>query len=602
MTLPISRLIQVAVSLSPQAAAGRDFGRLLIMGDSNVISGLERIRDFSSASEVAQVFGANAPETLAAEVYYEQVPKPKNVSVGRWLRTATAGFLEGLTLSASQSAIALFNQITSGGFSVTIDGVVKALTGLDFSLALNLNGVATAITTALAGSGTAIWDGSEFKITSATTGIGLKASGTITFTGNPAPADTVTVNGIVITFVAAGPVGNQVLIAGTAALTAVNLNTFLTNSASPNLLLMTYAVVGLVVTVTAVSVGVASNALTLVKSAANITLSAATLLGGTNPSSVSYATPPGSGQDVSTLLGLTAALALPLVPGYAAETPLQAVVALDVLSTAWYGLTFGASVMPSDSDALAIAAFIEADPVTRMYGVTVQNASALSSLVSNDLGSLLKALGYLQTFYQYSSSSPYAVASIFGRLFSVDFNGQNTVLTLMYKQEPGIVAEDLDTQEANVLQAKRYNVFVKYNNDTSLIQYGTMAGPAYIDEIYGLDWIQNAIQTAVFNVNYTSLTKVPQTDPGTNQFVNAIGSVCQQGITNGLGAPGVWNGPAFGQIQNGQFLKTGYYIFAPSVASQSQSDIAARVSPTIQTAFKLAGANQEVDILVSASR
>lgn len=602
MTLPVSRLIQVAVDLSPAAAAGRNFGDLLIVGDSDVINGLTRIMDFSSADEIAQLFGANAPETLAAETYFAQKPTPSSASVGRWIRTATAGMLQGAILTTAQAAISLFNQITSGGFSVTIDGVVKNLASLNFSASLNLNNVAALVTTALAGSGTCIWDGMQFEILSGTAGAGHKATGTYTFTANPAPGDTVTVNGIVITFVAAAPGANQVLIAGTSALTAVNLNTFLTNSVSPNLLQATYAVNGLVVTATFATVGVVGNAFTIAKVSASITVSAATLLGGTNTSSVSYATPPGAGQDVSTLMGLTAALALPLVPGYAAETALEAVVVLDTLSTEWYGLVFGASVMPSDNDNLAIAPFIEADPVTRAFGITIQNTNVLSSSVTNDLASLLMGEGFLQTFTQYSSTNPNAVCSIFGRMFSVDFEGENTTIILMYKQEPGVLPEDLETDQANTLQAKRVNVLAAYNNSTSIIQYGTMAGPAYIDEVYGIDWLQNAIQTAVFNVNYTSTTKVPQTDPGTAQFVNAINDVCGQGVTDGLGAPGVWNGPSFGQIVTGQFLKAGFYTYAPSVATQSAADIAARKSPPLQTAFKFAGGNQLVDVLLTASR
>jgi uncharacterized protein DUF3383 len=602
LSLPVSRLIQVSVALAPAAAAGRNFSNALIIDDSNVISGLQRTMDVSSAPQVAQAFGATAAVTLAAQIYFGQSPAPASATIGRWLRTATAGMLQGYILSAAQSALTLFNQVTSGGFSVTVDGVVKALTTLNFSTALNLNGVATAITTAFAGSATCVWNGTQFVISSATTGAGVLASGTMTLTGQPSNLDTVTVNGIVITFVTGTPVGNQVLIGTTSALTAVNLNTFLTNSASANLLLMTYAVSGLVVTATAVSVGVAGNSLTLVKSCANMTLSAATLLGGLNPSSVSYATSPGSGQDVSSLLGFTAALALPLVPGYNAETALQAIVALDAISTSWYGVAFGSSVMPSTNDYLAIAPFIDADPVTRMFAITIQDSGAMASTDTTDLGSQLMALGYMQTFYQFCSSNPYAALSMLGRLFTVNFNAQNTMLDLMYKQQPGIVAEVLTTQEANTLQAKRYNVYAAYDNNTNVTQYATMAGPAYIDEIYGLDALQNALQTAEFNVLYQSTTKVPQTDQGTNQFVNAASGVCGQYVNNGFGAPGVWTGPSFGQIVTGQFLKTGFYVFAPSVATQSSSDRAARKSPPIQIAFKFAGSTQIVDVALTASR
>lgn len=602
MTLPVSRLVNVQISLSPQGALQRNFGDLLILGDSNVISGLERIRDYSGIAGVASDFGISAPEYLAALLYFGQSPSPASLSIGRWLRTATAAKNEGAILSASQSLLSNFTSITSGGFDITIDSVVKTITALNFSTALNLNGVASDVTTALSGSGTCVWTGSEFVITSATSGAGLEAAGAITLSGNPAPADTVTVNGVAIQFVASSPTGNEVLIGGSNLLTAVNLNTFLNASSNSLLTVATYSVATDVVTVTYGSVGTAGNSFTLAKSSTNISVSGATLSGGTQPSSVSYATSPGSGQDVSSLLGLTAALALPLVPGYASETPLAAVVALDSISTEWYGLTFAASVMPVDADNIAIASFIEADQVTRMFGVTIENTNVLSSEVSNDLASELMALGVEQTFTQYCSSNPFAVASIFGRLFTVNFEGENTAIDLMYKQEPLIVAEDLDTGEANVLQSKRCNVFVEYDNDTSIIQYGTMAGPVFIDETYNVDWMQNAVQTAVFNVNYTSPTKVPQTDAGSNQYVNAIAGICNQAVINGVAAPGTWNGPSFGQLLTGQYLKLGYYIYAPPIALQSESDRAARESVVFQAAVKFAGSTQTVDILIDFNR
>lgn len=598
MTLPVSRLINVSVTLTPAGVVGRNFSNLLILGDSDVISGLERIRDYGSIGDVGGDFSTTDPEYLAALVYFGQKPTPKSLSIGRWLRTATAAQLVGAILTSSQSALSNFTSITSGGFNVSIDGVAHTLTGLDFSTDLNLNGVAAGITTALSGAGTCIWNGSQFIITSSTSGAGIAASGTITFSAPPTAADTVTINGVTITFVASSPTGNQVLIGGTAATTAVNLNTFLQASANAGLTVLSYSVSGAIVTVTEKTVGIAGNSIALAKSSTAITLSASTLLGGLNASSVGFATA-GSGQNIATLLGLTSALALPLVPGYAAESALDAVVALDAISTGWYGLMFASSVQPTDDDNLSIAAFIEADSVTRIFGITIQSTGVLSSLVTSDLGSLLKELAYEQTFTQYSSFNPYAVASIFGRMFTVNFRAQNTAIDLMYKQEPGVVAETLTTNQANALQSKRVNVFVKYDNGTSILQYGTMAGPVFIDETYNLDWFQNAVQVSVFNVNYTSLTKIPQTDQGMNQYVNAISAVCDQSVGNGIAAPGIWNSSGFGQLQEGQYLKTGYYIYAPPVALQSQSDRAARKSVPIQVAVKFAGSTQTVDVLVT---
>ncbi len=101
---------------------------------------------------------------------------------------------------------------------------------------------------------------------------------------------------------------------------------------------------------------------------------------------------------------------------------------------------------------------------------------------------------------------------------------------------------------------------------------------------------------------YTSSSKIPQTDSGVNQLTNAIGGVCDAAVNNGLAAPGIWKADGFGQIVTGQYLKAGYYIYAQPIALQSQADRETRVAPPIQVAIKLAGAIQEMDVLINVNR
>ena len=600
MSLPVSNLVNVSVSLTPSGAAALSFGNLMIAGDSNVINGTQRFRSYPNIQSVANDFGTTAPEYLAAVLYFEQSPQPGELYIGRWFSTASAALNDGGILSASQQTLSLWTSITNGGFVIVIDGVTYTLTGLNFSAQTNLNGVASVITAALTtatSTGTCVFNGTNFEIISGTTGLGTQASGTITFTGNPSAADTVTLNGQAITFVASSPSANQVLIGGTSLITAANLEYFLMNSLDADLIPATYTRNGLVITVTYNTVGTAGNSYSMTKSSTSLSLSGSDLAGGTVASSVGYATA-GTGTDISAQLQLTALTTQALVPAFAAETPLACIAALAGLSNNWYGSMFASTVAVTDTQSVAVAGFIEAAYPTRTFGVTTSESGALSSLVSNDVGSQLKALGYNQSFVQYSSTSPYACASFFGRAFSVDFTAENTTINLMFKQEPGVAAENLTSAQAAVLQSKNINVFVQYDNSTSIIQYGTVASGQFFDTIQGVDWLQNAIQTNVYNVLYTSLTKVPQTDAGVNQITNAIAQACGQAVSNGLVAGGTWNGPSFGQITTGQYLKAGYYIYAQPVALQSEAARATRVAPPIQVAVKLAGAIQSVDVLV----
>ncbi|EJA5857930.1 DUF3383 family protein, partial [Salmonella enterica] len=253
-------------------------------------------------------------------------------------------------------------------------------------------------------------------------------------------------------------------------------------------------------------------------------------------------------------------------------------------------------------DITKVASFIEADAVSRVFGVTTQKTTVLDADRSDDIASKLKAAKYSRTLLQYSSTSPYAAASLFGRAFTVNFNGFNTTITLKFKQEPGVVAESLTVPQAKALKAKNCNVFVNYDNDTAIIQEGVMCNGDFFDERHGLDWLQNYVQTNQFNVLYTSQTKIPQTDPGITTLVADVEQSMSQAVDNALLAPGVWNGGDLGQLKKGDTLTKGYYVYAPPVAQQAQSDREARKSPPVQVAAKLAGAVHYSDIMIDVVR
>jgi hypothetical protein len=106
----------------------------------------------------------------------------------------------------------------------------------------------------------------------------LFAGGTITVASQPTAADTITINGIVITFEASGATGDQVNLGGTTTITAQNLQTFI--NANVSRLGVNSAGTANILTLIAEAAGAAGNAITLAKSGTNPTLSGATLTGG----------------------------------------------------------------------------------------------------------------------------------------------------------------------------------------------------------------------------------------------------------------------------------------------------------------------------------
>lgn len=283
------------------------------------------------------------------------------------------------------------------------------------------------------------------------------------------------------------------------------------------------------------------------------------------------------------------------------ETLLQAVNAV-LQFTNWYGLGIAHTDALADADVLSVATAIESASVSRILAVTTQDPDTLVTATTTDLASKLKAGSYGRTFCQYSSSSKYAALSAFGRAFTVNFNGNNTTITLKFKQEPTVTYETLTTAQAAALDAKDANVFVYYANDTAIIQQGVMSNGDFFDERHGLDWLQNYVQTNLFNLLYTSTTKIPQTDAGNTRIMTNVEQSMGQAVTNGLVAPGVWNGGSIGQLSPGDTLTKGYYVYMAAISSQAQSDREARKSVPVQVACKLAGAIHFADVLINVVR
>lgn len=283
------------------------------------------------------------------------------------------------------------------------------------------------------------------------------------------------------------------------------------------------------------------------------------------------------------------------------ETLAQAITAV-LQFTNWYGLGIADDEDLTAAEITATAAAIQASSLSRVFAVTSDDSGIIDSASTSDIASTLKTAGYGRTFVQYSTKSKYAALSAFGRAFTVNFTGNNTTITLKFKTEPGVTYETLTSSQAAAVDAKNANVFVYYANDTAILQQGVMANGDFFDERHGLDWLQNYVQTNLFNLLYTSTTKIPQTEAGVTRLLSNVEQSLDQAVSNGLVAPGVWNGGDIGQITAGDTLTKGYYVYAQPLSSQAQADREARKAPLIQAAIKLAGAVHYADVQINVVR
>lgn len=604
--LSVSRLIPVTVSLTAKAASNRGFGTLLLIGNSDVLTAAERYRTYTSINDVAADFGTDAEEYKAALLYFSQDPAPDTLMIARWFDAPTPAVLRGAILTTAEQRIDRWNTISDGAFKYRINDTDYTVNGLDFTGETNLNGVASKINEAISANAIIDFDGERFTIKTNTTG----ADVTIGYLSSPADA-------VNIASILGLNQGQAVQVSGAdstsgsltggitldvdsiKAIKDGNFKIAIDGAASTELKELDFTAINNAQDIaTVISAKLTTATVTVDQGKLKIT---SKTTGAT--STVGYGEDIALNQvDLSAMLKMSADTGLPPSDGADAESLLDAVNKMCLATSEWYGLVLALSGSVSDDDTLEVAQLIEAQTdVTRIFGVTVTDTRTLDAEYSDDLASRLHALNLNRSLAQYSAN-PYAICSLLGRAFTVNFNGNLTCITLMYKQEPSVEAEDLTSQQADVLKNKRCNVFVKYNNDTSIIQYGVMCGDMYIDERHGADWLQNYVQTNLWNVLYTTTTKIGQDDAGMNDLVGAVNDAMERARENGYIGAGTWNNAGFGQLKRGDYLTTGYYVYCPPMSTQAQADREDRKAVPIQVAGKLLGAIHTADVAITLNR
>lgn len=486
--LPVSRLVDIDVILTPVGAQAQNLSTMLFLSTVSVIDVVERFRVYESYDAVVQDFGSGTA-VKAAQAYFSQQPAPRQFMIGKWARSSVEGGLRCKSPTPGGVNASDWTGITSGGFDVTVDGgSVQHLTGLNFSAVTTMDDVAGVITAALTGA-VCVWEPSfqRFTFRSSTTGAA---------------------------------------------------------------------------------------------------------------SAVSFLSAPGSGTDISDNLGgRSTDSGAYLYAGQVAESVGKVMSIFDgEHGQQWYALAVG---FETDNDRLNFSAYIEATNNKHIYFTGTNDGNVLLPGNDTDIISQLKALSRRRTFVQYDSDdSLVAHVSAAAKLLSVNYLESNSALTLMFKNEPGVTPEALNSTQAGAIESKNGNVFVQYDNETSILQRGVMTDGTFADIVAGTDWLAVTVQTQLWNTLYTTPTKIPQTDAGVNLLVTKAEQVCSQAVTNGLLAPGIWNSNGFGLLRDGDYLDKGFYVYAPRVDSQLQADRAARRAPPIQVAAKLAGAIHEVSMTI----
>lgn len=303
------------------------------------------------------------------------------------------------------------------------------------------------------------------------------------------------------------------------------------------------------------------------------------------------------GTDVANLFAFYQDQGAILTQGCVAESLSFALNRLQNMSSKWYGF----SLLGTHSETILIEASIWAEAQrAKVFGYTTNNPSVVQAISKHDIAAQLQERKHRRTIGIYEPENPYAIVSVLARAFAVDFTIPDATITLKFKQLPGVIPSQLGQREAETLREKNINYYTRFGESTMLAE-GVMADGSFFDEIHGLDWFSNLVETNVFGLLYTS-PKVPQTDKGMALIVHEVEKACTLAATAGLLSPGTWHGPAIGPIKPGDFLPKGFSIWAGSIAEQSQKDRDKRLAPPIKILAKGSGSIHFANIVINFER
>lgn len=327
---------------------------------------------------------------------------------------------------------------------------------------------------------------------------------------------------------------------------------------------------GLIATFTSGIGATATSILTGLKAAILALSPAQPVTVGTPGSTVTVtANVPGNGFS---LVATTANLAV------AASTPNHGVIEdiqnIQDVNDDWYGLDICSLGVDDIKNA---ASYIETqEKIFISQGLDPQVLAASSS---SDILSYLKSKGYNRTAFIWSSDAANgpAAAWLGGELPKVPGSS-----TYKFKQLVGITPDKFTATQKNVIlgtpgnPGKNGNIYETIAG-VNITEEGWMVSGQFIDITVGIDWIKSRLQEQIFT-QLVNNSKIPFTDQGIAIVENEMRSVFEQGVANGLIAPGE------------------YTITVPKALDVPFADRANRVLPNVTFTLRLAGALHFVQI------
>jgi hypothetical protein len=238
----------------------------------------------------------------------------------------------------------------------------------------------------------------------------------------------------------------------------------------------------------------------------------------------------------------------------------------------WYAII---NAWNSKAMALAIAGWAESNG--KLFLCDSQDSTIVDTVVSGatDLCASVQSQDYGHTTVWYHPScGDFLAASVGGRLLPTIPGSETWKFKSLRGVDPVVLTS---TQRTNLLN-KSGNSYYEVANGRNITFEGTVGDGEFIDNIRGIDWLQNEIQSAVFDA-----LSAPD-DDGISVVEAAVLAALKRGVKNKLLAAD----PA-------------PTVEAPSYDDIDEADIAARTLPDVNFTANLAGAIHSTSIFGTVS-
>lgn len=261
---------------------------------------------------------------------------------------------------------------------------------------------------------------------------------------------------------------------------------------------------------------------------------------------ISYASAPTSGTDVSTILGLTSAAGAAAIDGYTAGSIGEEMSAIADAATRTgtflYGWTLDSSYRDTEDQAEA-AAWVNGRGIRACGAFCSNNANAYNPAVFTNNGYKAMQAGYAGVNYVYDDNAQvYPDISYLANFLAVNYSGTNTTISGKFKDAEGIPAVNFPEIETNVatLKDRRINTITGIvGQSIKYFREGVQSSAAWSTD----GWVNVCNFIAELEINILNVflrnPKVAYTVEGQNLLISAASKTCNKYKQNGAYADGV---------------------------------------------------------------